>query len=165
MPAKDSNCSELLCARARKKKSRPGNHESCPNFRSDGRRENFKETWTEDLRILEDGVNTVRGSKNADSCSTPCCLLLGFPNVQALKNIPTYLPTYLQSGTSLGAAVASATTIHRKDPSLSTECSRCEKPSACFSVLGVADSSPGRASYPNLAYGPPKWVFVVLWGW
>ena len=42
------------------------------------------------------------------------------------------------------AVVASATTrFHFQDPSLSTECSRCEKPSACFSVLGVA----GRTRY------------------
>ena len=33
---------------------------------------------------------------------------------------------------------------------------RCEKTSACFSVLGVAGLSLGRTSYPNLAYGPPK---------
>ena len=58
---------------------------------------------------------------------------------------------------SQGATVASATTqFHWQDPSLSTECSRCEKPSACFPVLGVAGSSPGRTSYPKLAYGPPK---------
>ena len=66
---------------------------------------------------------------------------------------------------SLGAAVAlAATQFHWQDPSLSTECSRCEKPSACFSVLGVAGLSPGRTSYPTLAYGLPKWVFVLLWG-
>ena len=60
------------------------------------------------------------------------------------------------SGISQGAAVAPATTqFHWQNPSLSTECSRCEKPSACFSVLGVAGSSPGRTSYPNFANGPP----------
>ena len=59
------------------------------------------------------------------------------------------------SGTSQGAAVASATTqFHWQDPSLSTECSRCEKPFACFSVLGVAGSSPDRTSYPNLPTAP-----------
>ena len=61
------------------------------------------------------------------------------------------------SGTSLGATLASATTqFYWQDPSLSTECSRYEKPSACFSVLGVAGLSPGQTSNPNLAYGPPK---------
>ena len=41
------------------------------------------------------------------------------------------------------AAVAPATTqFHWQDPKLSTESSRGEKPSACFSVLGVAGSSP-----------------------
>ena len=50
------------------------------------------------------------------------------------------------------AAVAPATTqFHGQDPSLSTESSRGEKPSACFSVLGVAGSSLGGTSYPNTA--------------
>ena len=40
------------------------------------------------------------------------------------------------------AAIASATTqYHWPDPCHSTKSSRCEKPSACFSALGVADSS------------------------
>ena len=62
------------------------------------------------------------------------------------------------SGTSQGAAVAPATTqFHwRQDPSLSTECSRCEKPSTCFSVLGVAGSSPGRTSHPSTCLRSPK---------
>ena len=48
------------------------------------------------------------------------------------------------------AAVAPATTqFHWQDPSLSTESSRGEKPSAWFSVLGVAGSSLGGTSYPN----------------
>ena len=48
------------------------------------------------------------------------------------------------------ASVAPATTqLHWQDPSLSTESSRGEKPSACFSVLGVAGSSLSGASYPN----------------
>ena len=45
--------------------------------------------------------------------------------------------------------------FHWQDPSLSTECSRCEKPSARFSVLGVAGSSLGRTSYPNFTNDPP----------
>ena len=48
------------------------------------------------------------------------------------------------------AAVAPATTkFHWQDPSLSTESCRSEKPSACFSVLGVAGSSLGGTSYPQ----------------
>ena len=48
------------------------------------------------------------------------------------------------------AAVASATTqFHLQDPSLGIESSRGEEPPACFSVLGVAGSSPGWTSYPN----------------
>ena len=48
------------------------------------------------------------------------------------------------------AAVAPATTqFHWQDPSLSTESSRGEKPSACFSVLGVAGLSIGGTSYPS----------------
>ena len=40
------------------------------------------------------------------------------------------------------AAVAPGTTqLHWQDPRLSAECSRCEKPSAYFSVSGVAGSS------------------------
>ena len=55
------------------------------------------------------------------------------------------------------AAVAPATTkFHWEYPSLSTESSRGEKPSAYFSVLGVAGSSLGGTSYPNFANGPPK---------
>ena len=41
--------------------------------------------------------------------------------------------------------------FHWQDPSLSTESSRGEKPSAFFSVLGVAGSSLGGTSYPNTA--------------
>ena len=50
------------------------------------------------------------------------------------------------------AVVAPVTTrFHWEDPSLSTEGgSRCEKSSACFSVLRVAGSSPGRTSYLKL---------------
>ena len=48
------------------------------------------------------------------------------------------------------AAVSPATTqFHWQDPS--TQSSRGEKPSACFSVLGVAGSSLGGTSYPNTA--------------
>ena len=62
----------------------------------------------------------------------------------------------VQSGTSQGAAVASATTqFHWQDQSLSTESSSGEKPSACFSVLGVAGSSPGWTSYPNTSQRLP----------
>ena len=70
------------------------------------------------------------------------------------------------SGTSQGAAVAPATTqFHWQDLSLcSTESSRGEKLSACFSVLGVACSSPGRTSYPSLAYGSPTFSVCALVG-
>ena len=64
------------------------------------------------------------------------------------------------------AAVASATTpFHWQDPSLSTEsCSGGEKPPACFSVLGVAGSSPGRTSYPQTL--PTAFLTVQsLQGW
>ena len=65
------------------------------------------------------------------------------------------------SGTSQGAAVASATTqFHWQDPSLSTESSRCEKPSACFSVLGVAGPSPGRTGRTCEA----NFLFAILHG-
>ena len=40
------------------------------------------------------------------------------------------------------------------ESSLSTESSRCENPTACFSVLGAAGLSPGRTSFPNLDYDP-----------
>ena len=61
------------------------------------------------------------------------------------------------SGTSQGAKVAPATTqFHWQDPSLSTESSRGEKPSACFSVLGVAGSSLCGTSYPNTCLRSPK---------
>ena len=48
------------------------------------------------------------------------------------------------------ATVARATTqFHWQDPSHSTESSRQENPSACFSVLVIAGSSPGWTSYPT----------------
>ena len=50
------------------------------------------------------------------------------------------------------ATVAPATNqFHCPDPSLSTESSRGEKPSACISVLLVAGWSLGGTSYPNTA--------------
>ena len=56
----------------------------------------------------------------------------------------------VQSGTSQGAAVAPATTqFHWQDPEV-------KKPSACFSVLGVAGSSLGGTSYPNTCLRSPK---------
>ena len=49
-----------------------------------------------------------------------------------------------------------ANRFHWHDPSLSTETSKGEKTFACFSVLGVAGSSPGRTSYPTLANSFPN---------
>ena len=47
-------------------------------------------------------------------------------------------------GTEKAAVEQATTQFHWQDPSLSTVSSRDEKPPACFSVLGVAGSSPGR---------------------
>ena len=62
----------------------------------------------------------------------------------------------VQSGTSQGAAVAPVTTqYHWQVPSLSTECSRCEKPSACFSVLGgLQVRAPAGPATPTLPTAP-----------
>ena len=73
-------------------------------------------------------------------------------------------PGSLPSGTSQGTAVAPATTrFHWQDPSLSTECSRCEKPSVCFSVLRLQVWAPAGPATPT-CQRPPKWVYVLLWG-
>ena len=66
-------------------------------------------------------------------------------------------PSWYEKGPAK-ASVASATTpqFHWEVLSLSTETSRGENPPACFSVLGVAGSSPGWTTYPSLAKGPPK---------
>ena len=62
-----------------------------------------------------------------------------------------------QTGTIRDQLKGPATTqFHWQDPSLSTESSRGEKPSACFSVLGVAGSSLGGTSYPNTCLQSPK---------
>ena len=72
-------------------------------------------------------------------------------------------PNWFKKGPAK-ATVASATTqFHWQDQSLNKESNRGEEPSACFSVLGIAGSSPGRTSHPNL---PTAFLTVQpLQGW
>ena len=95
--------------------------------------------WVSSLRVVKD-VNSGEGSG-------------------ALCNLSVWEPRFCGLTWDWEVAVASAINqYHWQDPSLSTESSRCEKPSACFSVPGVAGLSPGRTSYPNLAYSPLQFL-------
>ena len=58
-------------------------------------------------------------------------------------------PNWFQKGPAKAAVAQDTTQFHWQDSSLSTESSRCEKPPACISALGIAVSSPGRTSHPK----------------
>ena len=63
---------------------------------------------------------------------------------------------WCHQGPVKGTVAPTTTQFHWEDPSLSTESSRGEKPSACFSVLGVAGSSLGIEPYKKIRVGPPQ---------
>ena len=56
----------------------------------------------------------------------------------------------------LQADLSSLSQFHWQDPNHGTESSRGEKPPACFSVLSVEGSSPGRTSYLKIANSFPN---------